>query len=59
MGSEDIRRPVALATAPATAAIVGQMLTSPTPLTPNGWFGFGHSTTMVSMYGRSDATGMR
>ena len=36
------------------------MLASPTPLTPNGWFGFGTSTMTVSIGTvRSEATGTR
>ena len=42
-----------------TAAIGAQILTSPTPLTPNGWFGFGTSTKIASTGRESEATGMR
>ena len=40
-------------------SIGGTMLASATPFTPYGWFGFGTSTMMVSIIGKSDATGMR
>ena len=43
----------------AVAAIGGTMLTSPTPLAPQGWAGFGTSTRMGSIIGRSEATGTR
>ena len=43
----------------ATAASGGTIGTSPTPRTPYGCCGFGTSTRIVSIIGRSDATGMR
>src|SRR5204862_7773056 len=59
IGRLRIRMPVASAIALATAAIGGTIGTSPTPLAPNGWRGFGTSTITASIIGRSDATGMR
>ena len=54
-----MRMPIASAIALATAAIGGTIGTSPTPLAPNGWRGFGISTKTASIIGRSEATGMR
>jgi hypothetical protein len=50
---------MALSIALAIAAIGGTMLTSPTPLAPNGWAGFGTSTRIGSIIGMSEATGTR
>ena len=52
-----IRLPMACSIALASAAIGGQMLTSPTPFAPYGCAGFGTSTSTASIIGRSDATG--
>ena len=59
IGSSVIRLPVAISIALAMAAIGGQMLTSPTPFAPYGCVGFGTSTRIASIIGRSDATGQR
>ena len=59
IGKSGMRRPVALRMALAMAAIGGTIGTSPTPRAPNGWRGFGTSTSTVSIIGMSDATGTR
>ena len=43
----------------AIAAIGGTIGTSPTPRAPNGWRGFGTSTSTASIIGTSEATGTR
>ncbi len=59
IGRSCMRTPIASQTALATAASGGTIGTSPTPLTPKGWRGFGTSTITASIIGRSDATGTR
>ena len=59
IGRSRRRIPVASAIAFATAAIGGTIGTSPTPRTPKGCRGFGTSTMIGSIIGKSDATGTR
>jgi len=59
MGSSVKRMPVAFSMALAMAPSGGTIGVSPTPRTPYGCFGFGTSTTMASIIGTSEATGMR
>src|SRR5580692_9298521 len=56
IGRSVSRRPVASAIALATAAIGGQIQTSPTPFAPYGCTGFGTSIRIDSIIGRSDIT---
>jgi hypothetical protein len=54
IGNAVRRRWMALSIALAIAAIGGTMLTSPTPLAPKGWPGFGTSTSTDDLFARID-----